>query len=235
LLKGEKVDMNWTEINIDNFLSRITFDFITQLEKRMESLPMTQAQLAEKLNLSESRVSQILNGSHNLELKSIIKYARALGMKVAVVAYNDNDPNNNNGLINSEIFNTCWEKLDKPSDFFAVEESFSNTQLEKFENKKIESSVTTSEDTISKIGEVKKALPKLKLVKPRQSTTPQITFDWHGTHLKAVEDANNTTIAKTNKFKDGANNKVKKNTIAVQNEENADTMPLKYSVAGGTW
>lgn len=114
---------NWTERNIENFLSRITFDFITQLEKKMGSFPMTQAELAEKLNLSESRVSQILNGSHNLELKSIIKYARALGLKVAVVAYDDDDPDNLRGLVNSEIFSTCWERQGKPVDFFAFEET----------------------------------------------------------------------------------------------------------------
>jgi transcriptional regulator with XRE-family HTH domain len=117
------MNKNWTEQNIENFLSRITFDFITQLEKKMESLPITQAELAKKLKLSESRVSQILNGSHNLELKSIIKYARALGLKIAVVAYDDNDPDNTRGLINSEIFSICWERQEKPVDFFAFEES----------------------------------------------------------------------------------------------------------------
>ncbi len=121
---------NWTEQNIENFLSRITFDFITQLEQKMESLPMTQAELAEKLKLSESRVSQILNGSHNLELKSIIKYARALGLKVAVVAYDDNDPDNTRGLINSEIFSTCWEIQGKPVDFLSLEESNQNNGAE---------------------------------------------------------------------------------------------------------
>jgi transcriptional regulator with XRE-family HTH domain len=124
--------MNWTEQKIDNFLSKITFDFITQLEKKMESLPMSQAELAEKLNLSESRVSQILNGSHNLELKSIIKYARALGLKVAVIAYDDDDPDNNRGLINSEIFSACWERQGKPADFFALE----NSQIQKIESVK---------------------------------------------------------------------------------------------------
>lgn len=119
--------MNWTERNIENFLSRLTFDFITQLEQKMESLPMTQLELAKKLNLSESRVSQILNGSHNLELKSIIKYARALGLKVAVVAYDDDDPENTRGLINSEIFSICWERQGKPVDYFALEESINTT------------------------------------------------------------------------------------------------------------
>ena len=114
---------NWTEKNLENFLSRVTFDFITQLEKRMETLPLTQAELAEKLNITAGRVSQILNGSSNLELKSIIKYARALGLKVAVVAYNDGDPDNTRGLINSEIFSTCWERQGAPVDFFALEET----------------------------------------------------------------------------------------------------------------
>lgn len=115
--------MDWTEKNTENYLSRIRFDFITQLEKKMESVPLTQADLAKKLVLTEGAVSQILNNPSNLTLKTIVRYARAVGLKVSIIAYDDNDPNNNNGLINSEIFNICWEKQGKPTDFFALNES----------------------------------------------------------------------------------------------------------------
>ena len=113
---------NWTEENINNFLSRIRFDFITQLERKMESIPLTQVELAKKLGVTEGSVSQILNNPSNLTLKTIVNYARTLGLKVSIVAYDDNDPDNNRGLINSEIFNICWERQGMPVDFFDLEE-----------------------------------------------------------------------------------------------------------------
>lgn len=125
------MNKHWTEKSTENFLSRITFDFIAQLEQKMESIPLTQLELANKLNVTEGRVSQILNNPSNLTLKNIIKYARALGMKIAIVAYEDGDPDNTRGLVNSEIFSICWEKQGKPADFFSLEEP---TQQVKVEN-----------------------------------------------------------------------------------------------------
>jgi hypothetical protein len=37
------------------------------------------------------------------------------------VAYDDGDPENHNGPINSQIFSRCWANAGKPSDFFALE------------------------------------------------------------------------------------------------------------------
>jgi transcriptional regulator with XRE-family HTH domain len=111
---------HWTNASIEDYQSRITFDFIAQLEDRMESLPMKQKELADVLGVSSSAVSQKLNNPDNLELKTIIAYSQALGLKVALVSYDDNDPDNDNGPVNSEIFNICWEKMGKPSSFLAL-------------------------------------------------------------------------------------------------------------------
>jgi transcriptional regulator with XRE-family HTH domain len=122
-LKGVFMNKHWTERSIQDFQYRIAADFVSQLEQQLESLPISQAELANRLNVTESRVSQILNNPSNLTLSSIIKYARALGLKVSIVAYNDNDPDNTRGVINSEIFTICWEKQGKPTDFFELEEA----------------------------------------------------------------------------------------------------------------
>ncbi|MBZ5537766.1 MAG: helix-turn-helix transcriptional regulator [Acidobacteriia bacterium] len=116
-----KTTGHWTAQNTDSFFHRIVFDFIAQIEKRMESVPMDQADLAQKMNLTPGRVSQKLNDPGNMTLKTIIKLSRALGMKVAVVAYDDNDPKNERGPVNSEIFNICWESMKKPLDFLSLE------------------------------------------------------------------------------------------------------------------
>jgi transcriptional regulator with XRE-family HTH domain len=160
---------NWTEKNTESFLSRITFDFIAQLEQKMESLPLTQAELAKKLGVTDGFVSQILNNPSNLSLKTIIKYARALGLKVAVVAYDDDDPDNTRGLVNSEIFSICWEKQGKPVDYFSLEEPTQQNNAEitnirtsdKFASKPIEQ-VASGHFSVDYIREVKPRVIKVK-------------------------------------------------------------------------
>jgi hypothetical protein len=56
-----------------------------------------------------------------MSLKTIVKYARAIGKKVAVVLYDDDDYANNSGPVNSEIFYRAWESIGRPRDFFELE------------------------------------------------------------------------------------------------------------------
>lgn len=114
---------HWTNNSVDDFVSRIGFDFVTQLEKKMESLSISRGELATRLGVSSGRVSQIFNNPRNMTLRTIIKCARILGMKVSVVAYDDGDPLNENGPIDSEIFARCWEESGKPKDFYCIEQT----------------------------------------------------------------------------------------------------------------
>ena len=114
---------HWTAESNAAFVHRISADFLAQVEKRMEAIPITQGALARKLGVSEGAVSQILNNPQNLTLKTVVAYARALGIKVSLVAYDDNDPLNERGPVNSEIFSVCWENAGKPSDFWSLQES----------------------------------------------------------------------------------------------------------------
>ena len=114
---------HWTNASINDFLYRIGFDYIGQIQQAMETENVSQAALAKTLNISEGRVSQILNSPGNLTLRNIVEYARALGKKVAIVAYDDHDPDNHNGPINSRVFEQCWRDAGKPSDFFEISES----------------------------------------------------------------------------------------------------------------
>ena len=110
---------HWTARNIENFLSRITFDFVAQIEKKMDAIPnFKQADLAKKLEVSEADVSQVLNNRPNLRLKTIVRYAQALGLNVALVAYE----NDENKVVNSELFSLCWEREGKPQDLFELQD-----------------------------------------------------------------------------------------------------------------
>lgn len=106
---------HYTSQDQDVFTERIIADFIGQIAERLESSGMSQCEFAQKLDVSESEVSQVLNLNRiNLTLKKMAKFAFASGMKLAVIAYDDHDPNNDRGPVGSEIFSQCWENSGRP-------------------------------------------------------------------------------------------------------------------------
>jgi transcriptional regulator with XRE-family HTH domain len=117
----EMMTKHWTANSADGFAYRISSDFVLQLEKKMEGV-LSQNDLAKRLGVSKGRVSQVLNNPGNLTLKKMVQYSRALGMKVAVLAYEDGDPTNQNGPVNAELFYRCWQKYGSPTDFFSLNE-----------------------------------------------------------------------------------------------------------------
>jgi transcriptional regulator with XRE-family HTH domain len=112
---------HWTSRSAKDFVYRISADFILQVEKKMEEEGMNQKALAARLRVSSGRVSQVLRNPGNVTLRKIVDYARVLGLKVSIVAYDDGDPQNINGPINAEIFNLCWQRAGSPKDFFALD------------------------------------------------------------------------------------------------------------------
>jgi transcriptional regulator with XRE-family HTH domain len=119
---------HWTGRSTEDFVYRISSDFALQIEKKMDEGPVTQSSLAERLGVTPGRVSQVLRNPGNLTLRKMVEYAASLGMKVSVIAYEDGDTQNQNGPINSEIFNACWIKAGKPNDFFALKPAFEVVQ-----------------------------------------------------------------------------------------------------------
>jgi transcriptional regulator with XRE-family HTH domain len=116
-------EQHWTAESADAFAHKLALDFIAQIENRLQELELSQNELARRLGVSEGAVSQVLNNPQNLTLKTIAKYARALGIKTAIVAYNDCDPSNEKGLINPEVFSTCWQRAGNPRDIWSLEAS----------------------------------------------------------------------------------------------------------------
>lgn len=115
---------HYTSTSQDALIERVTADFIGQIARRLEMCRMSQSELAQKLHVSEPEVSQILNLNRiNLTLKLMTRYALALGMKLAVVAYDDGDPTNQNGPVGSEMFSLSWEKIGKPRDVWSLNEA----------------------------------------------------------------------------------------------------------------
>jgi len=109
---------HWTESSLSDYLFRIGADFVLQLEEKIGA----QKDLAKVLKVTEGAVSQKLNNPGNLKLHTMIKYARALGLKLSIVLYDDGDSRNERGPIHADIFRICWENSGKPADFWNINE-----------------------------------------------------------------------------------------------------------------
>lgn len=116
----KKRGTHWTDKSTTDFVFRIGADFVAQVEAKLESGPFQQKELAQSLNVTEGAVSQTLNKPGNLKLETMINYARALGMKLSVILYEDGDPRNERGPIHADIFRMCWERFGRPIDFLSI-------------------------------------------------------------------------------------------------------------------
>ena len=115
--------VHWTAESTKAFRYRVVSDFVLQIEKRMDQLGWTHKKLADALGVSKGRVSQILNNPGNMTLDLMIRCARALNLKVAAIAYDDGDQDNQRGPVSAEVFRISWEKLNKPLDVWSVQET----------------------------------------------------------------------------------------------------------------
>lgn len=110
---------HWTAHSIQNYRFAVAANFIVQLEERLDALKISRAEFAEKMGVTPGRVSQIINNPGNLKLESAIQYAQALGLRVSLIAYDD-QAGNKHAPVNPEIFTRCWEKQGRPLDFFEL-------------------------------------------------------------------------------------------------------------------
>jgi hypothetical protein len=110
---------HWTAESVENFTYRVASDFLAQVETKIEEGEVSRSELANRLNRTVGRVSQLFNPS-NITVNSAVRLVRAAGMKVALVAYDDNDPDNQNGPVNSDLFYRCWKQMGAPKTFFEL-------------------------------------------------------------------------------------------------------------------
>ena len=114
---------HWTERSVEDFAYSVASDFVELLREKMDKLGWSNTRLAKAASVSKGRVSQIFKDPGNLEIVTMAKFARALRMKMAAFPYEDiDDPNNERGPINSEIFRICWENSKRPADMWAIKQ-----------------------------------------------------------------------------------------------------------------
>ena len=114
---------HWTEQSPEDFLYSIASDFVEQLREKMKRIGMSQAKLAKAAKVSKGYVSQVFNDPGNLSLVTIVKFAKAVGMKVSVVGYEDTDSEGSGrGPVNADVFRICWERQGKPVDMWSLKQ-----------------------------------------------------------------------------------------------------------------
>jgi len=112
---------HWTQNSTAAFVYSISSNFIAQIETKIEQDGILQNDVAAKMNKTRARVTQILNSPGNLSIRVMVELARAVGMKVSIVAYDDHDPTNMRGPIDPDVFRKCWEYADRPKNLFESE------------------------------------------------------------------------------------------------------------------
>lgn len=113
---------HWTEESTDAYKYALTFDFIDQVEAQIELKGITFEQLAVTVNYSPESLKKLFENPWDMTIEFMIKLCKAVGMKLSLLAYDDNDPENYGGPINSQIILNCWEDRGKPKNMFDLGE-----------------------------------------------------------------------------------------------------------------
>jgi transcriptional regulator with XRE-family HTH domain len=69
------------ESTVEYQIESIAFNIAIQIQKRIREMNLAQKDLAKKLGVSKSYVSQLLKGKSNMTLETLIKVANVLGLK----------------------------------------------------------------------------------------------------------------------------------------------------------
>jgi transcriptional regulator with XRE-family HTH domain len=116
----EQAMIKWTG-DVESLRYHAAFNFITTLATRMQKLNITQRELANRLGVSESRISRIFNNHGNLTLAKMIELAKVVNHKIAVVPYDDEDPDFEKAPVIADVFVELWQLHARPHNFDEIQ------------------------------------------------------------------------------------------------------------------
>jgi len=79
-------------------------DFLETIGTMLDDMGMNRKDLANLLDVRESRVSDIFRSTGNLTMDVVIGLAQSVDKKVALVVYDDGDPGNSTGIMPGGVF-----------------------------------------------------------------------------------------------------------------------------------
>lgn len=103
------------------YKNTITFEFMMALYAKMEEKGISLEELAAKLGKTEKYVEKKFNDPGKLSLDTMVPWAAALGLKVSVVPYDDQDPSFEKMPVYSGMFAGIWETIGRPHIFEELE------------------------------------------------------------------------------------------------------------------
>ncbi len=112
--KKGKTNKSWVENSVENLKYFIGADFVDQLEAKLGHHGLTQRTFAEKLGVTEGRVSQIFNNPGNLTLDTMVSWGQIVGMKTSVILYGESVDEHLRGPLSGQIFYDCWKLMGSP-------------------------------------------------------------------------------------------------------------------------
>ncbi|MCP3681286.1 MAG: helix-turn-helix transcriptional regulator [bacterium] len=122
---------HWTE-DAGAFRHWVVDEFVDVIKARLKEKNISQETFADMANCSKLAVLEILNKEEYqlLGISDMIKWARALGLKLSIVVYDDDDPDNKLGPVFAEAFVDLWDKCLRPRNFKALKEWRENNYKE---------------------------------------------------------------------------------------------------------
>jgi len=123
----EQRAQHWTT-TVDKFTSAILMDFMCSFENIIESKHLNLERVAERMNQIKDEEDSVeytpeliqtvidTAAEHEVNVSTLVLFARALGMKVSLVLYYDDDPDNLQGPVLGETIMQCWADAGYPRD-----------------------------------------------------------------------------------------------------------------------
>lgn len=103
-----------------HFILEDLFDRITDSLVKYE---ISMKEVDQRLGWEPGQTESAIRGMSDISVEDLIQMTRKYGLKPALFAYDDGDPDNTLGPIFAEVFLTCWKMVGKPRDFFELKEA----------------------------------------------------------------------------------------------------------------
>ena len=112
----ENPSKHWTDESPMRFKLCLMYNFLAGVEQRLEELCLTKKKLAEKLGVPPRQVNRLWDNPDKITLHHIITWCRVLGLKPAIVVYEDDSIPSRQAPVHPEVFLASWKRLGCPVD-----------------------------------------------------------------------------------------------------------------------
>lgn len=119
---------HWTSRDMHSYIFAVVSNFVIAVEIYMEEHGKNYKDLAKLLNAGIDEVMVKVNNPSTFSLADLYRWTKALGIKFIIFMYDDQDPSNIQGPLNTEILRQCWELLGKPRTQADIDEAKKRVQ-----------------------------------------------------------------------------------------------------------